>query len=89
MTEIYGSNDNSEHKYFVEWSNNSVTLKTGFCTEPGARHHARLIQSRDIGTVHSVTGPNGPVLNWETEGAPPPPRPIVWSPGNPVGGSSL
>ena len=88
MTEIYGSNDKAEHTYFVVWSNNVVTLKTGFCTEPGARHHARLIQNLGVGTVHSVDGPNGPVSDWETNGAPTPPRPAVWSPTNPAGGAS-
>jgi hypothetical protein len=88
MTEIYGSNPTADHKYFVIWKNNSATLKTGHGTEPAARHHARLIIKNDVGTVLEVLGPNGPVLNWETEGAPPPRRPAVWSPTNPAGGES-
>jgi hypothetical protein len=54
----------------VVWSNNSVTLKTGFASEPAAKHHAKTIRDKDIGTVHSVTGPNGDVM-WETNGGMP------------------
>ena len=89
MSEIYGSNDSAQHKYFVIWKNDVVTLKTGFGTEPGARHHARLVKNNGVGTVLEVVGPNGPILNWETEGTSAlVARPAVWSPTNPSGGAS-
>jgi hypothetical protein len=68
MTEIYGSNMNPDHPYHVVWSNSVVTLKVGHGSEPSARHYARLIENLDVGTVVAVTGPNGPITNWETEG---------------------
>jgi hypothetical protein len=71
MGEVFdGVKPTADHKYFVVWSNNSVTLKSGFASEPAARHHAREIRRNDIGTVHSVTGPEGPV-EWQITPTPP------------------
>jgi hypothetical protein len=65
VSEVYdGLKPTADHSYFVVWSNNSGTLKTGFASEPAARHHAKQIHLKDIGTVLSVTGPAGEV-KWQ------------------------
>ena len=65
MTEIYGSNMNPDHPFHVVWRNDVVTLKVGHGNEPAARHYARLIRDKGLGTVKAVTVPYGDVA-WAT-----------------------